>query len=943
MAIKATYDDKYPVTTNYYWANIDVNMTSTQGDDTWTTGQGPAGFENSLILQQGCMSHQKWANRREACAHNPNNCTNGFSFSIWARIEMEAIETLFNGTVSTHRRYILSTGGDDQGSPGVAIYVEGHSLHALVSTGAEYWDVSVVGQVISQEWINIGVRWSKTEPFEVPGSTKTLPGLQLYVNSVPLARVAVPAPAQAAVKAILDPVEVMVGCHRTKDNLAYRDFCKGEFDELAMWTRLLPANESIYFLGGYDEQDKETTMNSLLDEFQRCPKCRTDAKMFRAAIDRVEKAIKTPPPTTAPVGSTADSGGAETATAEEAAAPADLPEGTPLASPEEVSKVRTLVDLVKMMTSEAKDPVTTEELPLFLSLKQVVGTALDKETLPQWRNIEYTYKEEGGAASVVTGFEDWALELGSNTELKSLKDNLVHHEKANNIEMVLQRTANFQIRQKPVLNYPIGKTGLNSVRLASELFHNPDIDACKFVGVTVVYVFYPTLGHVSPQRYSKLDINAADTDLELEGGVVSTKYALSSDNPELVANCSPTAEQLRKYPLQTSISHTNPVKAKRGILFHEGEIDTGILRRACVWWNPDLSDYGGWDTDGCKAVEYSDFHTRCACAHFGQMAIMVQKEPPKIVDLEFLWLKIIKYICYTISALLLIIFIVVVIKIKALHEMFHLMRLNTAIGLLFGSVLMVLTDIPEIRADRHTCTGFAGGIHFFYLLAAAMVTMEGIADFISVTSGAIGGKLKSYVAFSWGIPFLSLGYAMLMHLIDYGTDPRCMLGWPDQVKMTMFLPMIVLLVFTFVMTCLVSCNMQASRLRKENIVAEQLTVCKGYVFFSFYFFCTWIVGLIAYLRLGLSIPSFYPLFQILNSTGGIIFFLFCGIGSERFRLLISGKSDLRKKMLLSYTVSEQLSESQQNLVEKEPSRPATPEDDEEFDPEAMGPRGPIVA
>ena len=46
-------DDKYPVTTNYYWANIDVNMTSTQGDDTWTTGQGPAGFENSLILQQG--------------------------------------------------------------------------------------------------------------------------------------------------------------------------------------------------------------------------------------------------------------------------------------------------------------------------------------------------------------------------------------------------------------------------------------------------------------------------------------------------------------------------------------------------------------------------------------------------------------------------------------------------------------------------------------------------------------------------------------------------------------------------------------------------------------------------------------------------------------------------------------------------------------------------
>ena len=64
--------------------------------------------------------------------------------------------------------------------------------------------------------------------------------------------------------------------------------------------------------------------------------------------------------------------------------------------------------------------------------------------------------------------------------------------------------------------------------------------------------------------------------MELEGGVVSIKYQLTSDNPELVANCSPTAEQLRTYPIQTAISHTNPVKAQRSPLFHEGEIDTGV-------------------------------------------------------------------------------------------------------------------------------------------------------------------------------------------------------------------------------------------------------------------------------------------------------------------------------------------------------------------------------
>ena len=43
---------------------------------------------------------------------------------------------------------------------------------------------------------------------------------------------------------------------------------------------------------------------------------------------------------------------------------------------------------------------------------------------------------------------------------------------------------------------------------------------------------------------------------------------------------------------------------------------------------------------------------------------------------------------------------------RQLHEMFHLMRLNTAIGLLVGSIFMVLTDIPEIREDRHICVSF---------------------------------------------------------------------------------------------------------------------------------------------------------------------------------------------------------------------------------------------
>ena len=43
-----------------------------------------------------------------------------------------------------------------------------------------------------------------------------------------------------------------------------------------------------------------------------------------------------------------------------------------------------------------------------------------------------------------------------------------------------------------------------SASVASELFHNPDVPECRFVGVTTLFVSYPTLGFVSPQRYSNL-------------------------------------------------------------------------------------------------------------------------------------------------------------------------------------------------------------------------------------------------------------------------------------------------------------------------------------------------------------------------------------------------------------------------------------------------------
>ena len=47
-------------------------------------------------------------------------------------------------------------GGDDQGSPGIAIYLQGMVLGALVSTGEQYWKVETIGLLPNNTWNNIG-------------------------------------------------------------------------------------------------------------------------------------------------------------------------------------------------------------------------------------------------------------------------------------------------------------------------------------------------------------------------------------------------------------------------------------------------------------------------------------------------------------------------------------------------------------------------------------------------------------------------------------------------------------------------------------------------------------------------------------------------------------------------------------------------------------------
>ena len=211
------------------------------------------------------MVDADFAKSDDDCMRNPKYCTDGFSFSLFYHAKYkEEPEELLNLTRQYEREYLMSTGGDDQGSPGFAIYREGATLGAIVSTGNLSWTLEIVGAIPQKNsWANIGLKW---EPHKFENKTDLehlmtvkemglheLGGLHLYVNLELIGFTLMPNSLGQGqeVRDGFDPPEMMLGCHRTAYQRTKRNFDSGQYDELAFWDTWLNETDNVFMMGGY--------------------------------------------------------------------------------------------------------------------------------------------------------------------------------------------------------------------------------------------------------------------------------------------------------------------------------------------------------------------------------------------------------------------------------------------------------------------------------------------------------------------------------------------------------------------------------------------------------------------------------------------------------------------------------------------------------------------
>ncbi|RXG55275.1 hypothetical protein Avbf_07531 [Armadillidium vulgare] len=254
----------YKDTADYYHSDISNEFEPASGEkDDYETVNGPLGFGDGIYLESSleqCMKKDNYIPATEKCLVSPNSCDDddeGFSMSIWVNHDVHA--NTFSGPVedvddSNKYKYIISTGGDVNGHPGVAMALQGHFLIVILSTGDFYYKTRVLGQVPAEEWVNIGFVWYKKEET-----------LKVFVN---LKEVAVANKKELGSKLLsLYPPELIVGCHKDNDNKTYRNFLDAKFDEVAFWMRPLSSDlnnyEVIAFYGGLDRNGTFDTKKNL--------------------------------------------------------------------------------------------------------------------------------------------------------------------------------------------------------------------------------------------------------------------------------------------------------------------------------------------------------------------------------------------------------------------------------------------------------------------------------------------------------------------------------------------------------------------------------------------------------------------------------------------------------------------------------------------------------
>jgi len=738
----------------------------------------------------------------------------------------------------------------------------------------------------------------------------------------------------------LSPPTMMLGCHETRAELGLgtgkRGFAGGTFDEVAFWDRRIGDDEIHMFLGGYkasfdnvDVSELVGMMNSV--DFSDPDQAATALQVLSQVVGGGEETT-TPfsnifPTTTLPtLGENGTGGGGEPGEGSTEAV-ATTTEGSTAKEEQEAEEFKGLVNIMLRLTNSGHLPanLTKEDFEKRIEVSRLVGDFMDpKGAHAQGWQMMNRDNDEAGAHALRLNLEQFGLKALLARILQPKESSVGAEVHSENSFVQYEKMAPAEVRKRQVLEgetfvFPMWRSRVKreagsqyvvqplekwehfseSVEVPLSLFSGECAEKdISFVGA--IYEDFPDPGRKSP-------VTIWSHRIALDSRVVSINASANQwdkDRHTFGKVCVPDPKLLVRKRLLVNLATKSSEKSRRQLLFHADEEETTIMRRHCALWNPHIGLYGAWDTQGITTERIDETGATCVTSTLGTYAIIAEKIEPPVPYEEEAWLYTAKMAGYGISIVLLLVYILTIQVSAYLWEQFHIIRMNLAVAVLCGHAFTLLGELPSLQEDRHICTLVGCCISYFYTAAAALVAVEAHACFKAITGGIVGGRARVYLPTAWGLPAIALGFNVYQGLQHMGQDPKCMVGWENEVKWRFFAPVLAAASFAFLLMLIVLCNLATPAIRKSSILEEVGSVSNGMVGIVVYFTLTWAFAPLAYIRFpDLALPDFYPCFQVLNSCMGVIIFVLLGLASTRFRAVLAGTVMNRKSMIMETTVN----------------------------------------
>ncbi|XP_033107824.1 uncharacterized protein LOC117109565 [Anneissia japonica] len=785
---------------------------------------------------------------RRSCVSDPSKCTpSGVTISVW--VKMNSIEHFQdNNTNPSGLGYFLSSGAQAQYGRGFALTFDGQNITATM----QHADYMITFNTLFEpptDWFNLALSWSVNQ------------GLRIYINGVI---------SGSSTERITTPVkqDYVTNLHLGKRNDEDADYLGASFDDFAIWfTTFEPDDPALAdaLQGEEEEIGVVVTVNhpelDALAPFSGKPDCKIlhDADCARS-IHELNDVLSDE----------------------------SIINGTVLISARK--RLRYLVNpnndvpendleyAVEVFKAITTAPVTerlnkTEAESDLLDLVQITSNMMQPNRSNNWKSV---HEVSLGTPQLVDSLDEYAIQISRRLRERAGHEKIVIS--AENIVMQIDSFDMTEMYEQYTLpdynqsNWDSAKTEWNQPQ---DQFILPK-NFFKFTkpGITssLVVTLYNTLPDMIPEEGNK-DVEG------LEGGTVKVNSRIASL----------TADP----PLRMDLY--NPMKI---ILSHIQRFEKSSTEEtACAFWNhsaPNTTN-GAWDTRGCELFETNETMTICHCYHMTSFAIIIKPIIEEEKDSNEGSLNWMTRILSIFSIAFLGVFLFYLAVVRRLRVTLHKIHINLCVAVIFACFSLALSGfIKEAWGD---CMISGALIHYFNTVIICVMFIEAfhlysdLSDSLEIHDDdddedepPFRDRVKYYVLFVWGAPFLNVGTTIGFSSAAYIEQEAgfCWLDETDFLWCSFAGPLVAFGLSTLYMLYSMLRDID-DQVYKEDRTTIFRSSYVGTWILQIYFLIAWGIGLVGIY--GLGVWAIY-LFVFTISLFGVVVFIVHAVLNTEVRLLL---------------------------------------------------------